>query len=208
MEGGPLDNLVFSTEQRRKARKAISNNAFYIIIGIASLLLMFVTPLVAGSLRGDVAIFYPTTASGWVLWSLTNGASAFGNVAILVLFKLQAKRNCRNDENFKRANEIIGELAREHEEFIPRSPARMNAREYASKGTMVVLGSLSSFVLVSSIIISFDVVTLLSALISTTISVCVGWVTMLNNEEYWTNEFLLYAEWLKKKKGDLKHDQN
>lgn len=208
MDNGPLENFIMTTEQRKKIRAAIGNNAFYIIIGIASLILMFVTPLVAGSLQGDVAIYYPRTASGWVLWSLTNGAAALGNVAILVLFKLQAKRNCRKDENFKRANEIIGQLAREHEEYIPRSPRKMNAKEYASKGTMITLSTVSSFVVVSSIIIKFDVVTLLSSLVSTTVSICVGWVTMLNNEEYWTNEYLLYAEWLKKKKESKKHDQD
>ena len=204
---GPMDSLIISVDQRKKIRKALNRNAFYIVIAISSLLLMFITPLVAGSVQGDVSIYYPKTVAGWVLWSMTNGAAAFGNVSILVLFKLQAKRNCRDDENFKKANSIIGELAKQHEEFIPRSPAKMNAREYASKGTMIALSTLSSFILVSSVVINFDPVTLLSAVISTTISVSVGWVTMINNEEYWTSEFVLYAEWLKKKKEQEKNER-
>lgn len=202
-----MDSFVLSLDQRKKIRKALNKNAFYIVIAISSLLLMFITPLVAGSIQGDVSIYYPKTVSGWILWSMTNGAAAFGNVSILVLFKLQAKRNCRDDENFKRANQILGEMAKEHEEYIPRSPAKMNAREYASKGTMIALSTLSSFILVSSVVISFDPVTLLSAVISTTIAVSVGWVTMINNEEYWTTEFVLYAEWLKKKKEQEKHER-
>lgn len=203
----PMDSFVVSLDQRKRIRKALNKNAFYIIIAISSLLLMFITPLVAGSVQGDVSIYYPKTVSGWVLWSMTNGAAAFGNIAILILFKLQAKRNCRDDENFKKANAILGELVRAHEEYIPRSPAKMNAREYASKGTMIALSTLSSFVLVSSVVISFDPVTLLSAVISTTIAVSVGWVTMINNEEYWTTEFVLYAEWLKKKKEQEKDER-
>lgn len=204
---GPMDSFVVSVDQRKRIRKALNKNAFYIVIAISSLLLMFITPLVAGSIQGDVSIYYPKTVSGWILWSMTNGAAAFGNVSILVLFKLQAKRNCRDDENFKKANAILGELAKAHEEYIPRSPAKMNAREYASKGTMIALSTLSSFILVSSVVLNFDPVTLLSAVISTTVAVSVGWVTMINNEEYWTTEFVLYAEWLKKKKEQEKHER-
>lgn len=36
--------------------------------------------------------------------------------------------------------------------------------------------------------------TLMSCLISIIITLCLSWVTMIKNEAYWTEEYLLYAQ--------------
>ena len=84
----------------------------------------------------------------------------------------------------------------------------MNAADYTTKIVFIVLSTLSSFMVISSIIISFDVVTLISTVLSAVVALCFSWVTMLNNEEYWTGEYLLYAEMLKKKMEEKPNDNN
>ena len=191
--------LAPSVDQRAKMRSTINDYAYYAIIVIISMLVMFIPPLLIGSLHGDIGLFFPTTVAGWILWGLINGSTAVGNVSILVLFKLQAKKNCRNNENFQKANKILEECIREKMVFIPRSPRAMDAKEYVSKGIAIAFGSVASFVAISSIILAFDMVTLISTVLSVTMSLCVSWATMVKNEEYWCNEYLLYAEMIYKK---------
>ena len=82
----------------------------------------------------------------------------------------------------------------------------MNFQEYMAKGISIVMATLASFLVISSIVINFDVVTLISTVLSAAIALCVSWVTMLNNEEYWTEEYLLWATMVKEKyeKGEMK----
>lgn len=197
--------LAPSVDQRAKMRSTINDYAYYAIIVIISMLVMFIPPLLIGSLHGDIGLFFPTTVAGWILWGLINGSTAVGNVSILVLFKLQAKKNCRNNENFQKANKILEECIREKMVFIPRSPRAMDAKEYVSKGIAIAFGSVASFVAISSIILAFDMVTLISTVLSVTMSLCVSWATMVKNEEYWCNEYLLYAEMIYKKLNPESH---
>jgi hypothetical protein len=83
--------------------------------------------------------------------------------------------------------------------FVPRSPARMNFTDYSKKIICIVIASVTSSVTLTSLILSFDWLTLLSCLVSIIITLCVSWITMLNNEVYWTEEYILYAEMVEKK---------
>lgn len=75
----------------------------------------------------------------------------------------------------------------------------MNFIDYAKKIICIVIATVTSSVTLTSLILSFDWLTLLSCLISIIITLCVSWITMLNNEVYWTEEYLLYAELVEKK---------
>jgi len=196
-----------STSTRRMISKALHDYSIHIVIVVVTSIVVFIPPLCAGCLQGDVSLFFPTNAAGWTLWVLTNSASAIGNVSLLVLFKMQAKRNVRDNENFKQANEIVRKIAREKEVFIPRSPAKMNATEYLVKSICIIAATLASFLVISSIIINFDPVTLISTVLSATIALCVSWITMLRNEEYWIDEYLLWAKMMEEKLSQPKGDK-
>lgn len=75
----------------------------------------------------------------------------------------------------------------------------MNFIDYAKKIICIVIATVTSSVTLTSLILSFDWLTLLSCLVSIIITLCVSWITMLNNEVYWTEEYLLYAEMVEKK---------
>ena len=208
------DFLAPSVEDRVRFKKAVNDYAYYAIIVIISLIGMFVPPLCFGCINGDMAMNFPKTPEAWILWGVLNGSVATCNVAILVLFKRQAKKNVRNDPNYIEACRILNRLAGRKDVFVPRSPASMNARDYIKKGATIVVFTCVSFAAIAPLILSFDVVTLLSTVISVSVSLCTSWACMIRNEEYWTEEYLLYAKLKEGKKPeevrgkDKEHDHN
>lgn len=191
-------------EARKATRKMINDYAYYVMIVLISLLVSFVPPLVMGSVVGNLQTVLPKTPVAWLVWIILNVSTAIGNVAILVFFKLQAKKNSVSHPNYIKANEILNKLAGRKEVFIPRSPKAMNAKEYSTKVLCIMISTVASFFTISALVINFQVMTLISCLLSMIIAIIISWTTMLKNEEYWTEEYLLYAEYMEKllKKGE------
>lgn len=198
-------------EARKEIRKTINDSAYFIIIGLISLLAVFIPPLFMGCLSSDIGLAFPKSLEGWILYIIMNASTAIANISLLVLFKLQAKKNARKDPNYIRANEILNKLAGTKEIWIPRSPAKMNAGDYTRKILAIVVSTVTASITLTSLILSFDWMTLLSCLVSIIITLCISWITMINNEIYWTEEYILYAEMLEKKaqeKAKLDIEQN
>ena len=195
------DAIAPNVEARKELTKKMNDAAYFIIIGLISLLVVFIPPLFMGCLSSDIGLAFPKNLEGWILWGIMNGSTAIANISILVLFKLQAKKNCRNDPNFKRGNEILNRLAGKKEVFIPRSPAKMDSEDYILKVIAVTVTTLTASITLTSLILSFDWMTLLSCLVSTIVTLCISWVTMINNEIYWTEEYVLYAEMIEKQES-------
>ncbi|MBR2493788.1 MAG: hypothetical protein IKB64_10100 [Paludibacteraceae bacterium] len=193
------DFVAPDVEARKEIRTKLNDSAYFIIIGLISLLTVFIPPLFMGCLSSDIGLAFPKTLEGWILWLVLNLSTAIANISLLVLFKLQAKKNARKHPNFIKANDILNKLAGVKEVFIPRSPNKMNAQDYSVKMIAVVVSTLTASITLTSLILSFDWMTLLSCLVSIIITLCISWVTMLNNEVYWTEEYLLYAEMVKEK---------
>lgn len=186
--------LAPTVEQRKEVKKAINDYAYYVLIALVSILVTFIPPLVLGSLTGEFTTVFPSTPLAWVMWGVMNGSTAVGNVSILVFFKQQAKKNCKDNPNYIEATKILNELSGNKNVFIPRSPQKMNSSEYVSKAICIVLSTVASFFTIASLVVNFSLMSLLSTLVSVIIAIIFSWVTMLKNEEYWTEEYLLYAK--------------
>ena len=203
MENNGFKKLIApDVNARKEIRRTINDSAYFIIIGLISLLAVFIPPLFMGCLSSDIGMAFPKTAEGWVLWSIMNASTAIANISLLVLFKLQAKKNARKDPNFIKANEILNKLAGRKEVFVPRSPARLNAMDYGKKTAAILISTFTASITLTSLILSFDWMTLLSCLVSIIITICIAWITMINNEIYWTEEYILYAEMIAKKEEE------
>ena len=199
-----IDNNV---EQRTKTREMLNNYVYYIVIAVICILTTFIAPIAAGSVNGDIAMMFPKTTDGWILWSTINASTAIGNMSLLFLFKQQAKKNAANNPNYIKAKEILNKLNGKSNEFIPRSPGKMNSADYVKKCCTIAIGSVASFITFTSIVINFDVVTLISTLCSCIVAVVISWTTMVKDEEYWTNEYLLYAEYTRDKMNPKAEEQ-
>lgn len=189
-------------EARKEIRKTLNDSAYFIIIGLISLLAVFIPPLFMGCLSSDIGLAFPKSMEGWILYIIMNASTAIANISLLVLFKLQAKKNAHNNENFKRANEILNKLAGKKEIWVPRSPARMDAGDYTRKILAIIVSTFTASITLTSLILSFDWMTLLSCLVSIIITLCISWITMINNEIYWTEEYVLYAEMIEKREQE------
>ena len=143
-------------DARKEIRKSINDSAYFIIIGLISMLTVFIPPLFMGCLSSDIGLALPKTLEAWILYGILNGSTAIANISLLVLFKLQAKKNARNNDNFKKANEILNKLAGVKEVFIPRSPAKMDAGDYTKKILAIVVSTLTASITLTSLILSFD----------------------------------------------------
>lgn len=201
-----MNDLFFDTDKQIELKQRINKYSYYIIIVIISLITTFIPPILLGTINGDVSFCFPKTVDGWILWTVINGSSSLANICILILFKMQAKKNSQDNVNFKEANRILAETFERKYKFKPRSPAEMNRNDYVSKAIVIVFVTVFSFITVSSLVLSFDIVSLISTLLSTIITVLFSWVTMLKNEEYWKNEFLMYAKYMEQKEKENKND--
>ena len=185
-------------DSRIATRKAINDYAYYVMIMLVSLLVVFIPPIIIGGVTGDFQSSFPKTPLAWAIWVVLNVSTAIGNMSILVFFKLQAKKNVRNDPNYIEANQILARLTTEENMFIPRSPEKMNRKEYITKSACIIFSTFASFFAIASLIINFSLMSLLSCIVSMIIALIMSWVTMLKNEEYWTEEYLLYAKMVEK----------
>jgi len=187
------DIVAPDLDTRQKIHNKLTEVSYYLIVGLISIIVMFVIPILTGCLYGDISMAFPKTAEGWILWCLIKIGSAAANVAIFVLFKQQARINVKDNDKYKEALSKVTQIRSKN--WKPRSPGEMNRKEYMQKGTTVFITSLITSITIASLLISFDFVTFLSCVISTIIAVIFGWTTMLKNENYWIEEFPLWVEY-------------
>ena len=185
-------------ETRKNARKVVNDYAYYVMIALVSLLVVFIPPIVIGGVTGQFQSAFPQTPLAWAVWAVLNVSTAIGNMSILVFFKMQAKKNIKDDPNYQEANAILAKLVTDSQVFIPRSPEVMNRKEYMTKSVSIIISTFASFFAIASLVINFSLMSLLSCIVSVIIALVVSWTTMLRNEEYWTGEYLLYAKKLQK----------
>lgn len=157
----------------------------YIIIGILSLISVFFLPMLGTEV--GIGFKVPNTLAGWIVWALTKLCIVAINIMLLDQFIKQAKVNVRDDTNFKEANDYYYTTT-EEEEYLP-APKEYISSLYKKKGiTNVITSALSVFGLTSAIL-TFDWVSMLTYLFTIVFGLIFGWMTMNNVEEYWTDTY-------------------
>ena len=182
--------------QIKSLKEKCANNAYYIVIFVLSLLALTFLPLL-GSTVG-LALNIPKTVAGWIVYVVTKLIVCVLNMMIFHSFVKQAKINVRNDKNFKEANEILE--VHKPKGYVPRSPQKFLGIIYGKKGTIVFGSSLLSVIALGQAILTFDFASFISYLLTIIMGCVFGFLTMKNNEVYWTSEYLDYA---RKVKEDL-----
>lgn len=201
MDRSKIDSLLApNADDRRVMKEQLDKWGYYAVIVMITLVSMILVPFISGSLLGDFKLYFPKTTEGWVVYWIIRGGMAFLNLAIFALFKMQAKVNVKHDKDFLKAKEILHKVKKEHK-AKPRSPAAMEAQEWTKKGVTIFISTILAGATISSLILSFDIMTFLSALSGSLIGIGFGYVTMRKNEIYWTEEYLEYAEMIKQEEA-------
>lgn len=163
---------------------------YYFIIGIVSLIALVFLPMIGTSV--GLAWAVPDTLIGWIVWITLKLIIAAINVIIFHCFMCQAKVNVKDNEDYKKALEIMA-LTLEDKEFQPLSPTAWSRRQYGSKGISIFFTTALSTVALSQAILTFDWVTMLTYLFTIILGLIFGVLQMKTAEEYWTVEFYQYA---------------
>lgn len=157
----------------------------YIIIGILSMISVFFLPMLGSEI--GLGFKVPNTCAGWIVWILTKMCIVAINIMLLDQFIKQAKVNVRDNEQFKEADDFYT-VKDDEEEYLP-SPKEFLSKLYRGKGiTTTITSALSVFGLTSAIL-TFDWVSMLTYLFTIVFGIIFGWITMNNVEDYWTNTY-------------------
>lgn len=177
----------------------------YIIIGILSLISVFFLPMLGTEV--GIGFKVPDTTAGWIVWSITKLCIVAINILLLDQFIKQAKVNVRDNKQFKEADNYYT-ITDNKEEYLP-GPKEFIGKLYRNKGITTFLTSALSVFGLTSAILTFDWVSMLTYLFTIVFGLIFGWMTMNNVEEYWTETY--YKKYLRdkaQKEQELKENNN
>lgn len=133
----------------------------------------------------------PSTTVGWIVYIVTKLIVAVINVLIFHCFMEQAKLNIADNENYKKANEMLYAIA--PDVYDPRSPHLFNKQEYGKKGIFIFVTTLLSAFALTQAVLSFDYVSMLTYLFTIIMGLVFGIIQMKKAEVYWTQEYYDFA---------------
>lgn len=186
-------------EDRNNRKKRFKDLSGYFLVGIVSLLSVVVVPLLGTDFGTTIVI--PNTWGGLAIWLCTRFTVVVVNLLIFDAFIKQAKINVKDDERYKSAVLKLNTI-KEEAGIIPRSPEKFNKQQWRKKGTTLGISSILSSFLLTECIVNFDLTNFLTYLFTIGGAVAFGYLTMMNNEDYWTTEFPIYVDILFEKVSD------
>lgn len=193
-------------DTRTRRLETFKQYAFYGVICIILVIVLFIVPLISGGINAnDFGYYLPKSVRGWIVfWAIRAGTVA-GNMCVYGLFKGQAKTNAKDHPNFIKANEILNKLYGT-KQFIPHSPRQKAVKDWTTKGLIVLGTTAAESIVIGSLIFNWDMVTFLSCITSSITAVLFGVVAMIKDEVYWTEEYLAYAEYVSRKVNETSQE--
>ena len=167
---------------------------YYWMIALLSMIMLAFLPM----LGTEVGLQWnaPNTKAGWIVWTISKLSSAGFNVMLFHCFNLQGKQNIRTHENYLKAKAIL--LSAEGNLTVkPRSPKEYNADIYSKKGITIFVTTLLGLIGLGQAILVFDPLQFIIQLVSLAVGLIFGFLQMKSTEEYYTQEFLDYANKVK-----------
>lgn len=167
----------------------IKKYLYYGLVAVISLVVLIFVPMIGSDTELGFAL--PKTPAAWAIYIVTKLLIATLNVLIFYCFMEQAKINVRDNEDYKKANEILKKIR--IKEIIPRSPNKWNTQQWTTKGVTIFLSTALSTIALTNAILTYDYMSLLTYLLVITMGVIFGILQMKSAEAYWTNEYYQYA---------------
>lgn len=171
-------------------KEQLKQYTYYIIIVIISLFALCFLPLLGSEV--GLGFNYPNELTGRIVWWTTKLIMASLNVLIFHSFMQQAKVNIRDNDNYKKANELLSSI--KLKEYKPQSPQKWNAKQYSSKGTSIFISSSLATIALTQAILTYDIVSMLTYLFTIIMGIIFGILQMKKAELYWTEEYYDYAQ--------------
>lgn len=174
---------------------------YYILISALSVISLIIFPLLNSNVK--IVDTFPKNAAGWLIYITIRVLVVFMNLLIFSNFLAQAKVNVAENENYKKAIEILSR--NKPKNYKPKSPAQFLGRTWALKGMTLVVTTIASLFAIGDALLSYDYMILIATIFTIVMSIVLGVMEMKRTEIYYCGEFLDYANFLEKEK---KNDNN
>lgn len=177
----------------------LKQGVYYILVALLSITALIVFPMLDSSSLTFKNVF-PSTPTGWAIWVIERTLIVVMNLLILTLFVKQARVNVKENENFKKANEILASF--KPKEYKPISPAQYYSKLYARKGIALAITTLASLIAIGDAIINYNYLLLIATAVTILFAIVFGVISMKDTELYLSTDFLSWAESIKKEKEE------
>lgn len=184
---------------QEQIKEKVKRYLYYVIIGLVSVVFVVFLPFVGS--EGDLVSRFPTSAIGWVIWTITNVTTAILNVVIYILFTRQAELNVKEDPKYVEAKQLLDQVE-EIKKKNPRSPKEYHKRQYSTKGAITFVTTFSSLIGLSNAILRWDYTIFLVYLATIVMGIIFGLIQMKKTELYWIDEFPQYARYMYNKQEE------
>ena len=173
-----------------QGKRVIRDNLWYGVIAILSVAVLVFFPLIGSDLPLSVSL--PDTAIGWIVYIFTKLAVAAINICIFHGFMEQGLQNVSTYWKKCMADEILHRI-RQLQDRIPMSPEEWLRKEYTTKGISITITSVLSCIVLSQVILSFDLTVFISYLLTLLIGLVAGVLQLYKAETYWSLDYYDYA---------------
>lgn len=184
---------------QEQIKEKVKRYLYYVIIGLVSVVFVVFLPFVGS--EGDFVSRFPTSAIGWVIWTITNVTTAILNVVIYILFTRQAELNVKENPKYVEAKQLLDQVE-EIKKKNPRSPKEYHKKQYSTKGTITFVTTFSSLIGLSNAILRWDYTIFLVYLATIVMGIIFGLIQMKKTELYWIDEFPQYARYMYNKQEE------
>ena len=171
--------------------KQITKYTNYIIIIVATIIAGIIPPMI-GSIAG-LAIAFPTTLSGWLVWSVIQICSAIANCLIFYAFLSQGKDNVKDHPSYLKARELL-RVNGIGKDVLLISPQEWERGEWRTKMIWLFIGTLLGGIALTQAILAFDVVRFICQIFAVAFAILFGLIEMKKAEEKYSDYYLEYAE--------------
>lgn len=182
----------------------MKNGIYYILTALLSIVSIIVFPMLDNS-NLTFKDTFPTTATGWTLWTIERVLIIVMNLLILNNFVLQARRNIKDNDNYIQANKILDK--HKPKGYKPRSPAQYMSRMYLKKGGSLIITAAASLITIGEAAVNYNYLLLIATVVTIVFAIVFGVVAMHNTEMYWTTEYLDYAHMIEDNRNKIEEKE-
>lgn len=185
-----LEKTEAKQSKLQRGKKLIKDNLWYGLIGVLSIAVLVLFPMIGSGL--PLSLTLPDTPIGWVVYIFSKLSVAAINMCIFHSFMEQGKLNVSTFWKKLMADEILHKV-KQQKEAIPLSPEEWLKKQYTTKGVSLSITSVLSCIVLSQVILSFDVTIFISYLLTLILGLAFGVMQLFKSETFWSLDYYDYA---------------
>lgn len=187
--------------KRQESKKQFNLNKYYFIVGIISFIAVFFLPMLGTD--PTLGLNLPNTFVGWLIYVATKICVAAINMMLFHCFMSQGKLNIKDHPKYIEACEILHRYGMGEKLRDPLSPDIWLPKQYKTKGVMVMITSVLSAIILTQAVLQFDWISMLTYIFTIIMGIIFGFIQQDAAEQYWTDEFWLYAKKIEREKEQI-----